>query len=184
MISLASSPPSRAQDAQDDTEAAPVAGPPVHTGRDRATGPASRATGAIYELAAGVRLVVPAGLPIGSRTFVFAESRARLRAAEVAEGFVAVGKSYSFDGAIDATRAPLELSVAARNFRAQPGKRLVLAVETPGSCDATHTTTLVGPLCSTWQLVDARYDENAARLLATIPTPSGYRLQFGTVLSP
>jgi hypothetical protein len=177
MISLLSSPLIRAQE----TETAPVAGPPVHTGRDRATGSASRATGAIYELGTAVRLVVPAGLPIGSRTFTFAESRARLRAAEVAEGFSAIGKGYSFDGAIDATRAPLELSVAIRNFRMQPGKRLVLAIETPGACDAVHTTTLVGPLCSTWQLLDARYDENAARLLATIPTPNGYRMQFGWV---
>lgn len=177
MISLLSSPHIRAQEA----ESAPVAGPPVYSGRDRATGSASRATGAIYELGTTVRLVVPAGLPIGSRTFTFAESRARLRAAEVAEGFAAIGKGYSFDGAIDATRAPLELSVAVRNFRVQPGKRLVLAIETPGVCDAVHTTTLVGPLCSTWQLLDARYDENAVRLVATIPTPSGYRMQFGWV---
>ena len=181
--------------AQDDTDAAegenegaesngptptsPPPSPPVYRGRDKASGMANRAMGAIYELANTARLVIPPGLFIGQRTFTFAAARAHVRPAEIATGFQPIGPTLSFDGAIDATREPVEVTFGVRTLHPVAGKKLVLAMEGPGMCDAVHKTRIAGPLCSTWTTLDARHDENAQRLTATIATPNGYRLQFG-----
>ena len=163
-------------------EPGPVA-PPTYTGASRATGPASRATGATYELGNGSRMIVPAGLPIGTRVLNFSNASG-FRAADVDAHFTRQGPTLSFDGAIDATRAPVELSIRARGFRLPPRSRLVLAMEVGGICDDTHRHHISQVLCSTWQVIDAQYDENAGRILATIPSPGGFRLQFGIMPMP
>ncbi len=164
-------------------EPGPVA-PPTYTGGTRATGPASRTTGAIYELSNGARLVIPAGLPIGtSRVMNFATATG-FRAVDVDPHFTRQGSTLSFDGAIDATRAPVELSIRARGFHLPPRTALVLAMEVGGICDATHTHHINQVMCSTWQTLEARYDENAGRILATVPSPGGFRFQFGLIPAP
>ncbi|MBK8171258.1 MAG: hypothetical protein IPK60_13055 [Sandaracinaceae bacterium] len=159
-------------------EPGPVA-PPTYSGGTRVTGAVSRATGAIYELSNGARFVVPAGLPVGTSRILNFGTATGFRAADVDPHFTRQGGTFAFDGAIDATRAPVEFSIRARGFRLPPRTRLVLAVEVGGICDARHTRRISQVLCSTWQVIDAQYDENAGRILATIPSPGGFRLQFG-----
>ena len=172
-----------AQDTEEDPPAAaPAPQPPVHRGRDRTTGQASHTLGATYELANGAKLVLPAGIRIStSQTFTFSASRAPLRPTEVAPGFVRQGPVLDFDGQIDASRAPIELSVKQRTLRPRPNTKLVLAMEFAGICDATHTARLGGPLCAHWRLLDAQFDAAGGRLVALLPSPGGHRLVFGSV---
>ncbi len=89
----------------------------------------------------------------------------------------------SFDAAIDATRAPVQVSVRARRSPARDGERLVLAMEQAAMCNAQNTERLGGSgLCSSWVLIDARHE--GERIVAETTTPGGYRLVFGTVPVP
>jgi len=174
-----------AQDAPEEEDAAPAPPAPqqpIYRGRDRATGHASNALGAAYELGNGAKLVLPAGNRISSsQTFTLSVSRAAPRPSEVATGFVRQGPVLAFEGQIDASRAPVELSLKQRSLRMRPGTKVVLAMEIAGICDATHTTRLGGPLCSHWRLLDAQFDAAGGRLVAQIPSPGGRRLVFGFV---
>lgn len=178
--------PALAQDDDEGAEApAEPSGPPTVTGRSEAVGFVTR-QGMIFELAGGARLVVPADLPVGaSRRTVFAVSRQRPQNPHVAEGFRRYGDVLSFDGAIDATRAPVVVSVRARRSPARPSERLVLAMEQAAMCNAQHAQPLpsgAAGLCSSWVLIDARHEGD--RLVAEVPTPGGFRLAFGTVPAP
>ncbi|HEY8430903.1 MAG TPA: hypothetical protein VIL20_21135 [Sandaracinaceae bacterium] len=177
--------PVLAQDEEASGEQAQPSGPPTVTGRTEAVGFVTRA-GMTFELAGGARLVIPPNLPVGtSRRTVFAISRERPRNQDVAEGFRRYGDVLRFDGAIDATRAPVVVSVRARRSPARPNERLVLAMEQATMCSPQHSRPLPGGaagLCSSWVLIDARHEGD--RLIAEIPTPGGFRLVFGTVPAP
>lgn len=177
--------PTFAQDDDPTEAAAEPAGPPTVSGRTEAVGFVTR-EGMIFELTGRARLVVPANLPVGaSRRTVFAISRQRPQSADVAEGFRRYGDVLSFDGAIDATRAPVVVSVRARRSPARPNERLVLAMEQAAMCNAQHTQPLpsgAAGLCSSWILIDARHEGD--RLVAEVPTPGGFRLVFGAVPAP
>ena len=156
--------------------------PPIYRGRDRATGQAGNVLGATYELASGAKLVLPGGNRISSaQTFNFSTSRTPLRPADVATGFVRQGVVLAFDGQIDASRAPVELSIRQRTLTARPNMKLVLAMEVAGICNATHTLRLAGPLCSHWRTLDARHDPATGRIVIQLPAPGGYRLVFGWI---
>jgi hypothetical protein len=173
-----------AQDGVDGADAPPptASSQPKYTGRDRASGQASGALGATYELANGARLVIPPGNRISqSQTFTFSQPREVPRPQEIAEGFVRQGPLLRFDGQIDATAAPVQVSIRQRTLPARPGMRLVLAMEVAGLCDAAHSQRIAGPLCSHWRLLDARHVASEGRIVASIPAPGGYRLLFGWV---
>lgn len=155
---------------------------PVYRGRDRATGQAGNVLGATYELANGAKLVLPGGNRISSaHTFNFSAPRGPLRPTDVAPGFVKLGAVLAFDGQIDASRAPVELSIRQPRLTPRPNTNLVLAMEIAGICDATHTTHLGGPLCAHWRILDATHDATAGRVTAQLAAPGGYRLVFGFV---
>lgn len=177
-----------AQDEGDDTEeetpAAPAAptGPPTATGRSDVAAQVDR-QGRILELHSKARIVIPPNLPVAARRVRFAELRDRIDAAAVAAGFQRIGSVYSFDGAINATEAPVEVSIVSPRDPARRGARLVLAMETPTICRA-GLPPLPGAsagLCSGWELLPARWDATDHRLSARMATPGGYRLMFGTV---
>jgi len=136
----------------------------------------------IFELSTA-RLVVPPNLPIGrSRRMTFAVSRQAPRANGVASGFHGVGSVFSFVGAIDATSAPVAVSLRQPRAPGRPNQRLVLAMEQPTICNAQHSQPLPGGsqgLCSGWQIIDAQWADG--RLNAEIRTPGGFRLAFGWV---
>jgi hypothetical protein len=167
-LPLAARAPAAAQDGDDGADAPPAPTQPKYTGRDRASGQASGALGASYELGNGARLVIPAGNRISSSQ-------------EIAEGFVRQGPVLRFDGQIDATAAPVQVSIRQRTLTARPGMRLVLAMEVAGLCDAAHPQRIAGPLCSHWRLLDARHVASEGRISASLPAPGGYRLVFGWV---
>ena len=178
--------PGVAQDEEGEEAPAAPTGPETVTGRSEAVGSVTP-RGLIFELSqGGARLEVPPGLPVGaSRRTVFAVSRQRPQSEHIAEGFRRYGDVLSFDGAIDATRAPVRVSVRARRSPARPDERLVLAMEQAAMCNAQHTQRLpsgAAGLCSSWVLIDARLEGD--RLIAELPTPGGFRLVFGTVPVP
>ncbi len=186
LAGLAVAAPTLAQDDEEPSEqAAAPSGPPVVSGRTEAVGFVTR-QGMTFELSRGARLVIPPDLPVGaSRRTVFAVSRQRPRNDHVAEGFRRFGDVLSFDGAIDATRAPVVVSVRAPRSPARPNERLVLAMEQAAMCNAQHDQPLpsgAAGLCSSWVLLDARHEDG--RLVAEMPTPGGFRLVFGTVPVP
>jgi hypothetical protein len=181
-LPLAARAPAAAQDGDDGADAPPAPTQPKYTGRDRASGQASGALGASYELGNGARLVIPAGNRISSsQTFTFSQARETPRPQEIAEGFVRQGPVLRFDGQIDATAAPVQVSIRQRTLTARPGMRLVLAMEVAGLCDAAHPQRIAGPLCSHWRLLDARHVASEGRISASLPAPGGYRLVFGWV---
>jgi hypothetical protein len=157
------------------------AGPPRHEDRSRVTAPIGQA-GATMALGNGAEIFLPPGLPIGSsRLLTFAGGRT-VNARNVHDRFVRVGPTLSFDGAINATRAPMVVSIPVRRFSARNGSRLVLAMEQPGLCgDANRNQPLGNDLCSVWELVPATYDEAAGRVRANLSVSGGLRLQFGWV---
>jgi len=169
--------------AQEEGAAAEESGPETVRGRNEAVGFLTP-RGMVFELAQGARLEVPANLPVGaSRRTVFKIVRQRPRNQDVAEGFRRFGEVLSFDAAIDATRAPVQVSVRARRSPARDGERLVLAMEQAAMCNAQNTERLGGSgLCSSWVLIDARHE--GERIVAETTTPGGYRLVFGTVPVP
>lgn len=168
-------------------EAAPAApaGPPTTTGRAEASAAVGQA-GMTFELHSKARLFVPPGLPIGSaRRMRFAEERAGFNPAHVAEGFRRIGPALSFDGAINATRSPVVVSIRQPSDPARPNLRVVLAMEQPTICrEGLEPVPHMANLCSSWELLDARYDAGERRLMAELRTPGGYRLVFGTVPIP
>lgn len=174
-----------AQDTPDETAEPPPPPPPqqpVFTGRDRASGQAGNALGARFELGNGAVLVLPAGNRISSsQTFNFSASRTPFRPSDVLVGFVRQGAVLAFDGQIDASRAPVEVSMRQRTLTARPNMKLVLAMEIAGICNATHTARLGGPLCSHWRTLDAHHDPATGRIVAQMPAPGGYRLVFGWI---
>lgn len=162
-------------------EGAP-AGPPTTTGRSEAQAAVGQA-GMTFELGNKARLFVPPGLPIGSsRRMRFAEARGAFTPSHVVERFRRIGPILSFDGAINATRSPVIVSIRQPSDPARANLRLVLAMEQPTICrEGLDPVPNMANLCSAWELIDARYDAAERRLIAELRTPGGYRLVFGTV---
>ena len=113
----------------------------------------------------------------------FSESRARPANGDVAEGFTRIGPAFDFDGAINATSNPILVSMRQPRSPARAGTRLVLAMEQPAMCldGMERLGGGTSSLCSSWELLDARFDEAESRLVAEIRSPGGHRLLFGTV---
>ena len=172
--------------AQDDEaaaseEAAPE-GPLTTTGRTEASavvGP----RGMTFELRSGARAVIPAGLPTGAgRRINFAEARGRLDAGSVAEGFTRIGSALSFDAALNATSNPITISIRQPRDPGRDGRRLVLAMEQPTICrEGLEPWPGAAGLCAGWELIEARWDAAEQRLVASLTTPGGRRLVFGSV---
>ncbi len=193
----------RSSAAQDDEEedddevaAAVDAGPPAPTGPPTRAGArdvtaAVGQDGMIFELHNKARLVIPAHLPIGSaRRMTFAESSARFAPAEVhgamaGSHFTRIGPVLSFDGAINASSAPVVVSIHQPSNPTRPGQNLVLAMEQATICSEgmSHIAGSTS-LCSGWDILEAHYDEAAHRLSAEMRTPGGYRLVFGNLTLP
>jgi hypothetical protein len=162
-------------------EAAPE-GPLTTTGRTEASavvGP----RGMTFELRSGARVVIPAGLPTGAgRRIRFAEAGGRLDAGGIAEGFTRIGAALSFDAALNATSNPILVSVRQPRDPGREGRRLVLAMEQPTICrEGLEPWPGAAGLCTGWELIDARWDAAEQRLVASLTTPGGRRLVFGSV---
>jgi len=155
-------------------------GPPVHEATRSVEVPVGQA-GAILRLGNGIELMLPAGLPIGNSRLLTLESLRRgPRPASIHRGFRPLGSAVRFNGAINATRSPLVLSLTQRRFSPRRGQRLVLVGEEPGICQAhNQRQTLAAGLCSSWRVFAAEYNEAERRVQAHIPVSGGYRLQFG-----
>lgn len=172
---------------EDEEEAAPAAppapaGPQTTTGRNEVSAVIDR-TGRILELHSKARIFIPPNLPVANRRVRFAESRDRVPPSQIAAGFVRIGPLLSFDGAIDATSAPVVLSIRQPRDPARRGSRLVLAMEGPSIC-REGSPPLPGAsagICSGWELLPATWNATEQRLSAEMRTPGGYRLAFGTV---
>ncbi len=158
---------------------------PTHSGRREADGAIGQA-GAILQLT-GDRgrptLTLPAGLPIGhSRILRFAFSRQRPQARQIHERFVRYGPTLEFSGAINATRTPLELTYMSRRQPTRRGMKLILAVEKAGFCTEENQRYSLGSgLCSTWEIQETTYDEEAGLVRAQVGEPGGRRMQFGWI---
>jgi hypothetical protein len=166
----------------DDPEEAPAPqGLPTTTGRDEAQAAVGQ-RGMIFELHNKARAVVPPRLPIGdSRRIRFAVARGRFVPARVAAGFRRIGPVLQFDAAINASSNPVVVSIRQPTNPARPNLRVVLAMEQATICRDGLEPLPSSNLCSTWELLDARYDESERRLVAEIRAPGGYRIVFGTV---
>ena len=165
--------------AQEDGDEAP-SGPPVHEATQSVEAPIGQA-GAIMRLGNGMTLTLPPRLPIGnSRILSFSRSRRNPRPAAVYTGFRPVGPSVNFNGAINAERSPLILTLRQPRFTARNGFQLVLVSEEPGLCqDHNRRQTMGNGLCSEWRVHHATYDAEARVLRGEIPVSGGHRLQFG-----
>ncbi len=139
--------------------------------------------GAIMELRNGARLFIPPSLPIGhSRVLRFSTARRAPRPAQIGEGFVRHGPALEFNGQLNATSNPIEVSVRATRLRVRNGHRVVLAMEQAGLCDDSNRRHSLGSgLCSTWEIVEATHDADQRRVSARLPLTGGFRLQFGTL---
>jgi hypothetical protein len=186
-----------AQDEGDDEEEEegtttppPPTGPPTRSGARDATAAVGQ-DGMTFELHNKARLFVPPHLPIGSaRRMTFAESRDRFVPSEVHSAtpgsrFTRIGPVLSFDGTINATTAPVVVSIHQPHDPTRAGQRLVLAMEQATICQEgmSHVPGSTS-LCSGWDFIDARYDDHAHRLSADMRTPGGYRLVFGNLTAP
>jgi hypothetical protein len=166
------------------------AGPPTRAGARDVTAPVGQ-DGMIFELHNKARLFVPPRLPIGSaRRMTFAESSARFAPAEVhgsmaGSHFTRIGPVLSFDGAINASTAPVVVSIHQPSNPTRAGQQLVLAMEQATLC-AEGMSHIAGSasLCSGWEILEAHYDEAAHRLSADMRTPGGYRIVFGNLTLP
>ncbi len=175
-----------------EAEATPPAptGPPTRTGTRDVTAAVGQ-DGMTFELHSKARLFIPPHLPIGSaRRMTFAESRAPFAPAEVhgamaGSRFTRIGPVLSFDGAINASSAPVVVSIHQPRDPARAGQQLVLAMEQATIC-AEGMSHIAGSasLCSGWELLEAHYDAAAHRLVAEMRTPGGYRLVFGNLATP
>lgn len=177
-LALLASAPTAAQDAPVEGDApAPVL---EATGRTEATGHVDR-RGFTFRLRSGAALVLPPNLPVGARNMRFGESRDRVANTDVAAGFTRVGNALSFDAAVNATSAPLVVSLPVGRTRLGERQHFVLAVEQPTLCREGSRPLPGNPpnFCSSWELVNARVVEG--RIVAEVPTPGGYRLIFGTM---
>ena len=161
------------------------AGMPAHTGKHTVSAAIGQ-KGARLSLKNGWSLLLPSGLPIGnSRLLTLKVSRRRAKGKEIADGFVPMGPTVEFDGAINATESPLLAMYEAKRFRQRRGHRLVLASEYGGFCEGERVgRKLGGGLCAQWRLVDATLDKTAGQLRAKLELPGGHRLQFGSVPEP
>lgn len=178
-----------AQDADDEgeEEEAPAA-PPAPTGPQTTTGRTDVSAvidrqGRILELHSKARIFIPPNLPVANRRVRFAESRDRVTPSQIAAGFTRIGPLLSFDGAIDATGAPVVVSIRQPRDPARRQSRLVLAMEGPSIC-REGSQPLPGAsagICSGWELLPATWSASEGRLSAEMRTPGGYRLAFGTV---
>ncbi len=184
-----------AQDDEDDEEeeeapAAPPAptGPPTRAGAREVIAAVGQ-DGMTFDLHNKVRLFIPPGLPIGSaRRMRFAESSDRFAPAEVhgsmaGSRFTRIGPVLSFDGAINATSAPVVVSIHQPRDPARAGQHLVLAMEQATIC-AEGMSHVPGStsLCSGWELIPATW--SGGRLSAELRTPGGFRLVFGNLAIP
>lgn len=185
-----------AQDEEPEEAAAEEAAPPAPTGPPTRAGArdvtaAVGQDGMIFELHNKARLVVPPHLPIGSaRRMTFAESRARFAPSDVhgsmaGAHFTRIGPVLSFDGAINASSAPVVVSIHQPRDPAHAGQHLVLAMEQATICSEgmPHIEGSTS-LCSGWELLDAHWDAASQRLSAEMRTPGGYRIVFGNLAMP
>ena len=121
-----------------------------------------------------VFIFIPAGLRTGvGRRMTFAESRNRPSNDDVAEGFSRIGPCFEFDGAIDASSNPIVISMRQPRNPARAGTRLVLAMEQPAMCMDGMEPLPGGAagLCTSWELLDARWDEGESRVMADMRAP-------------
>lgn len=167
--------------AGEEAAAAPE-GPPSTSGRSEATavvGP----RGMTFDLRSGARIVIPPNLPTGAgRRINFSEPRGRLDVGTIAEGFTRIGAVMFFDGALNATSSPIVVSIRQPRDPAREGRRLVLAMEQPTICrEGLEPWPGGSGLCAGWELLDATYDATERRLSASMATPGGHRLVFGSV---
>lgn len=157
------------------------------TGRTEVTAVIGTDGGSLEITHSKARIVIPAGLPTGvARRMTFAESRNRPANADVAEGFTRIGPAFEFDGAINASSNPILVSIRQPRSPARATQRLVLAMEQPAMCLEGMDPLPGGArgLCSSWELLDARWDEAESRIVAEVRSPGGHRLLFGTVPAP
>lgn len=180
------------EDGAAEEPAAPAAptGPPTRAGARDVTAAVGQ-DGMIFELHNKARLFVPPHLPIGSaRRMTFAESSARFAPAEVhgamaGSRFTRIGPVLSFDGAINASSAPVVVSIHQPHDPSRAGQQLVLAMEQATICSEgmSHIGSSTS-LCSGWELLEAHYDDGTHRLSAEMRTPGGYRIVFGNLATP
>ncbi len=165
--------PSAAQDEES-------SGPPVHEATRSVEVPVGQ-DGAILRLGNGMQLLLPPGLPIGnSRILTLEATRRGPRPVQVHRSFRALGPAVRFNGAINATRSPLVLSLTQRRFSSRRDMRLVLVSEEPGLCqEHNQRYTLAAGLCSSWRVFAAEYVSADRRVQAQISVSGGYRMQFG-----
>ncbi len=178
--------------AQDDEEeeAAPStpSGPPTKAGGREVVAAVGQA-GMTFELHNKARLFVPPDLPIGSaRRMRFAESTDRFAPSEVhgampGSTFTRVGPVLTFDGAINATSAPVIVSIHQPRDPSRAGQHLVLAMEQATIC-AEGMSHVPGStsLCSGWEIIPATWA--SSRVSAELRTPGGFRLVFGNLSIP
>jgi len=178
----------RAQDDEEE-EATPAetvpaepTGPPMASGRTEVTAVVGT-RGMTFELHSHAQVFIPSGLPTGAgRSITFAEVRTRVDNATVAPGFNRLGAVMSFNGALNATRNPVVISIRLPSNPVRDDRRVVLAMEQPSICrEGLPPLEGAGGLCSGWELLDARYGEGERRLSASMTTPGGHRLMFGWV---
>jgi hypothetical protein len=172
-------------DGDGETPTPPPPTAPTFAGRDSATGPIGQ-LGATLELGSGFRVFFPPRLPIGnSRLLTLRTERRAPRPADIARGFIRQGPAVLFDGAINASRTPLEVSLRVRRLSPRRNMKLVLANEQAGLCtDTNRHLRLSSGLCSTWALIDAQHDAAGGRIVAPLGTPGGMHLVFGWVPAP
>jgi hypothetical protein len=155
-------------------------GLPTHQGSHEVSASIGHA-GAMLSLKNNISLFLPPGLPIGtSRNVTLRVAKQRVRAADVAAGFVPIGPTIEFNSPVATNGTPVQVTFKAESFRPRAGHRLVMAMEMAGFCDPAKTLPkLPGGLCAAWSLFDARYEAGACR--ADLRELGGHRLQFGSV---
>lgn len=139
--------------------------------------------GMTLKLRGGMQVVFPANLPVGSARAVSLKVAKAVKSADVHPSFARVGETVTLSAAINATEHPLLVQLPLLRIAPVAGKRLVLAVEQLGICDAEHTKVLQPGLCSVWTVVEAKYNEETYMIEAELPNPGGFRLQFGWLSS-
>jgi len=154
---------------------------PTHTGGGSVTEAVDSDRGAIFDIGGGITMLLPRGLPIGhSRLLTLRKDNKAPKPADVASGFQRHGQTVRFDGALNASNSPIELALAMKKAPEKRGFRFVLAMEVAGLCDDSNRHNRISQLlCSTWEIVDASYEDG--RAVAHLGRTGGYRLQFGWI---